>query len=137
MTESTPSKWAGQRLGLPESGPGSLATMPRRIGAIMIDWGIALLISHAFFADDSWATLLIFGGMQLILVGTLGFSFGHRILGLQVIRLGQKAKNGYVGLYKAFLRALLLCLVIPVSIWDADNRGLHDKAAGTVLIRRS
>jgi uncharacterized RDD family membrane protein YckC len=42
-----------------------------------------------------------------------------------------------VGLYKAFLRALLLCLVIPVSIWDADNRGLHDKAAGTVLIRRS
>ena len=137
MTESTPSKWAGQRLGLPESGPGSLATMPRRIGAIMIDWGIALLISHAFFADDSWATLLIFGGMQLILVGTLGYSFGHRMLGLQVIRLGQKAKNGYVGLYKAFLRALLLCLVIPVSIWDADNRGLHDKAAGTVLIRRS
>lgn len=137
MTESTPNKWAGQRLGLPESGPGSLATMPRRIGAIMIDWGIALLISHAFFADDSWATLLIFGGMQLVLVGTLGYSFGHRILGLQVIRLGQKVKNGYVGLYKAFLRSLLLCLVIPVSIWDADNRGLHDKAAGTVLIRRS
>jgi uncharacterized RDD family membrane protein YckC len=103
----------------------------------MIDWGIALLISHAFFADDSWATLLIFGGMQLVLVGTLGYSFGHRILGLQVIRLGQKVKNGYVGLYKAFLRSLLLCLVIPVSIWDADNRGLHDKAAGTVLIRRS
>jgi len=137
VTESTPNKWAGQRLGLPESGPGSLATMPRRIGAIMIDWGIALLISHAFFADDSWATLLIFGGMQLVLVGTLGYSFGHRILGLQVIRLGQKVKNGYVGLYKAFLRSLLLCLVIPVSIWDADNRGLHDKAAGTVLIRRS
>jgi uncharacterized RDD family membrane protein YckC len=137
VTESTPNKWAGQRLGLPESGPGSLATMPRRIGAIMIDWGIALLISHAFFTDDSWATLLIFGGMQLVLVGTLGYSFGHRILGLQVIRLGQKVKNGYVGLYKAFLRSLLLCLVIPVSIWDADNRGLHDKAAGTVLIRRS
>jgi uncharacterized RDD family membrane protein YckC len=129
--------WAGQRLGLPESGPGSLATMPRRIGAIIVDWGIALLISHAFFADNSWATLLIFGGMQLILVGALGYSFGHRILGLQVIRMGQKLKSGYVGLYKAFVRSLLLCLVIPVSIWDADNRGLHDKAAGTVLIRRS
>jgi uncharacterized RDD family membrane protein YckC len=137
VTESTPNMWAGQRLGLPESGPGSLATMPRRIGAIIIDWGIALLISHAFFADNSWATLLIFGGMQLILVGTLGYSFGHRILGLQVIRMGQKLKSGYVGLYKAFVRSLLVCLVIPVSIWDADNRGLHDKAAGTVLIRRS
>ena len=96
-----------------------------------------MLISHAFFAENSWATLLIFGGMQLVLVGTLGYSFGHRLLGLQVIRLGQTVKNGYVGLYKAFLRSLLLCLVIPVSIWDADNRGLHDKAAGTVLIRRS
>jgi len=25
--------------------------------------------------------------------------------------------------------------VIPAVIWDADQRGLHDKAAGTVLIR--
>ena len=109
--------------------------MPRRIGAIVIDWGIALLISHAFFGDNSWATLLIFGGMQFLLIGTVGYSFGHRLLGLQVVTLGGN-KKGYVGLYKSFIRALLLCLVIPVSIWDADNRGLHDKAAGTVLIRR-
>jgi hypothetical protein len=26
-------------------------------------------------------------------------------------------------------------IVIPAVIWDADQRGLHDKAAGTVLIR--
>jgi hypothetical protein len=25
--------------------------------------------------------------------------------------------------------------VIPAAIWDADQRGLHDKAAGTVLVR--
>jgi len=25
--------------------------------------------------------------------------------------------------------------VIPAVIWDADQRGLHDKAAGTVLLR--
>lgn len=135
MIESTPNKWAGERIGLPESGSGSLATMPRRIGAIVVDWGIALLISHAFFGDNSWATLFIFGGMQFLLVGTVGYSFGHRLFGMQVVTLGG-SKKGYVGLYKSFIRALLLCLVIPVSIWDADNRGLHDKAAGTVLIRR-
>jgi hypothetical protein len=29
----------------------------------------------------------------------------------------------------------LLCIVIPAVIWDADHRGLHDKIAGTVLVR--
>lgn len=136
MSESNPNRWAGDRIGLPESGSQSLAKMPRRLGAIAIDWAIALVISHAFFGDDSWATLLIFGGMQALLVGTLGYTFGHRVLGLKVIRLGQSVENGYVGLPKAFVRAILLCLVIPVAVWDADNRGLHDKAAGTVLVRR-
>ena len=39
------SKYPGERLGLPESGPGSIARAGRRIAAICIDWGIALLIS--------------------------------------------------------------------------------------------
>jgi uncharacterized RDD family membrane protein YckC len=25
--------------------------------------------------------------------------------------------------------------VIPATIWDRDGRGLHDKAAGTVVVR--
>jgi hypothetical protein len=33
------------------------------------------------------------------------------------------------------VRTLLLCLVIPVLVWDSDQRGFHDKIAGTVLIR--
>ena len=32
-------------------------------------------------------------------------------------------------------RTALLIVVIPAVIWDADQRGLHDKAAGTVLVR--
>ncbi|MEY4301088.1 MAG: hypothetical protein RJA30_239, partial [Actinomycetota bacterium] len=40
------------------------------------------------------------------------------------------------GFYAATIRTLLLLLVIPVAIWDADSRGLHDKAAKTVLVRR-
>ena len=30
---------------------------------------------------------------------------------------------------------MFLCMVIPAVIWDADNRGLHDKAAGTLVVR--
>jgi uncharacterized RDD family membrane protein YckC len=33
------------------------------------------------------------------------------------------------------VRTALLIVVIPAVIWDADQRGLHDKVAGTVLVR--
>lgn len=124
--------WAGMRLGLPQSGSGSLAKMPRRILAICLDWAIALLISHAFFTDDSTATLGIFAIMQWIGVWALGASVGHLIAGLRVGSLTGKRLTPW----QSLVRALLICLVIPVAVWDADSRGLHDKAAKTVLVRR-
>lgn len=124
-------KWAGERLGLPESGPGSLAKLGRRVLAIGIDWSLALLVSQGFAGGDSTVTLAIFAVMQLLLVATLGYSVGHRVLGLQVRRLDGQ----YVGLGRSFIRVLLIMLVIPATIWDGDNRGLQDKAAGTVLVR--
>lgn len=126
------SKYPGERLGLPESGPGSIARAGRRIVAIMIDWGIALLISNFAFAGDSWATLAIFAVEQILLVGTLGYSIGHRVMGIQVVRAG----GGAPGPLAALVRSVLLCLVIPAVIFDADHRGLHDKAMDTLLIRR-
>ena len=48
----------------------------------------------------------------------------------------QLVTGGWVGLWRPVVRTVLLCLVIPAVIWDADQRGLHDKAAGTVLLRR-
>ena len=126
------SKYPGERLGLPESGPGSIARAGRRIVAIMIDWGIALLISNFAFAGDSWATLGIFALEQILLVGTLGYSIGHRVVGISVVRPG----GGTPGPLAALVRAGLLCLVIPAVIFDPDQRGLHDKAMNTLLIRR-
>ncbi|MEO5316908.1 RDD family protein [Pseudarthrobacter sp. CC12] len=126
------SKYPGERLGLPESGPGSIARAGRRIVAIMIDWGIALLISNFVFGGDSWATLAVFAIEQTLLVGTLGYSIGHRIMGIAVIKPG----GGTPGPLAGLVRAVLLCLVIPAVIFDPDQRGLHDKAMNTLLIRR-
>lgn len=126
------SKYPGERLGLPESGPGSIARAGRRIVAITIDWAIALLISNFAFGGDSWATLAVFAVEQILLVGTLGYSIGHRIMGIAVVRPG----GGTPGPLAALVRALLLCLVIPAVIFDPDQRGLHDKAMNTLLIRR-
>ena len=123
--------WAGQRLGLPENGAGSLAKLGRRTLALIVDWSLAMLVSQAFSNGDSTVTLVVFSVTQWLLIATLGYSVGHRILGLQVRRLDGK----YVGLWRSLIRVGLILLVIPATIWDADNRGLHDKAAGTVLVR--
>ena len=126
------SRYPGERLGLPETGSGSIARAGRRIVAIIVDWGIALLISNFAFGGDSWANLAVFAAEQMLLVGTLGYSIGHRLVGIHVVRLG----GGPAGPLAAVVRALLLCLVIPAVIFDPDHRGLHDKAMNTVLVRR-
>ncbi|MDQ0924003.1 putative RDD family membrane protein YckC [Pseudarthrobacter sp. W1I19] len=126
------SRYPGERLGLPESGPGSIARAGRRIVALMIDWGIALLISNFAFGGDAWANLAIFAVEQILLVGTLGYSIGHRAMGIHVVRPG----GGAPGPLAALVRSLLLCLVIPAVIFDPDHRGLHDKAMNTLLLRR-
>ncbi len=125
------SRYPGERLGLPESGSGSIARAGRRILAICIDWGLSLLISNFAFGGDEWATLAIFGIQQILLVGTLGYSIGHRVMGIHVVRLG----GGPAGPLAGVVRAVLLCLVIPAVIFDPDHRGLHDKAMDTILIR--
>ena len=130
MTEMT--NWAGKRLGLPEVGPGSLAKMGRRSFALIIDWALALMVSGAFFGGDNTATLSFFMLEQWLLVATLGNSFGHLITGIKV----RKLDGTHVGLVASLVRIGLILLVIPAVIWDADNRGLHDKAAATVLVRR-
>jgi uncharacterized RDD family membrane protein YckC len=102
----------------------------KRLVAICIDWGMASIISAGFFAYDSIATLLIFAVMQVALVGTLGYSVGHRVVRIMVVRKdGQRA-----GILRAALRTALIVLVIPAVVWDSDGVGLHDKAAGTKLI---
>ena len=38
--------YPGQGLGLPERGPGSVASMPRRVLALFIDWLLSMLIAY-------------------------------------------------------------------------------------------
>jgi uncharacterized RDD family membrane protein YckC len=122
--------YPGQRLGRPEVGTGSIARLGRRVGALFIDYGAAYLIS-GFFAWDPLAILAIFAIIQIVFLPTLQGSPGHRILGMRLVRLD----GSWVGLWRPIVRTALLIVVIPAVIWDADQRGLHDKAAGTVLIR--
>lgn len=116
---------------MPASGAGSIARPGRRIAALVIDWACAVVVSVAFFSYDSFATLVIFALVQILFLPTLGGSPGHRLLGMRLQLVG----GGWVGLWRPIVRTLLLTLVIPAVIWDADQRGLHDKAVATVLVR--
>ena len=129
---SAASDWPGRRLGLPASGPRSVGRLGRRIAALVIDWGTAVLVSVAFFQYQAWATLAIFAGVQVLFLLTINASPGHLLLGMRVVPIA----GGYLGLWRPFARTLLLCLVIPALIWDLDQRGIHDRLVGTVLVRR-
>lgn len=125
-------RWPGERLGLPESGPRSVARAGRRIGALAIDWGLSVLVSVAFFRYDAFATLGIFALTQIVFLMFVSGSVGHIIFRMRVVPVA----GGWIGAWRPILRTVLLCLVIPALIWDRDQRGLHDKAAGTVLVVR-
>jgi uncharacterized RDD family membrane protein YckC len=135
--------YPGQHFGLPESGPGSIAGWSRRFAALLIDWIACSLIAIAFFyhphaghagsvlTEPRLWTPLVFGIEDFLLTAFTGFTIGKRLLGLRVVRLDGRP----VGLQRAFVRTLLLMLVVPAMMMDRDLRGLQDKAAGTAVIR--
>jgi len=136
----TDQDYRGQRLGLPESGPGSVAGFGRRFVALVIDWLACLLLVRLFLPhidygtpDSSLATLGFFLAELTLFTWLVGASFGQRLLGLAVVRLDG---GGGPGLVRALLRSLQVCLVVPAVIWDRDSRGLHDRSMGTVVVRR-
>lgn len=123
-------RWPGERLGLPERGPGSLAPFGRRVLALLIDWGIALLISTMWFDGHPIVTLILFAAMHIILVGLLGVTIGKRLVRIQVVR-----GSGVPGPLWATVRTLLLLIVLPAILFGPDGRAGHDRAAGTAQLR--
>jgi uncharacterized RDD family membrane protein YckC len=122
----------GSRLGLPAEGSGSVARPGRRLLAVTVDWVGCLLISAAFADGDPWVTLVVFALVNVLTLGTAGASPGHALLGMRLQRVG----GGWPGPGPAAVRTVLLCLVVPAVVFDVDQRGLHDRAADTVLVRR-
>ena len=141
-TEQGAQEWRGQRLGLPKEGPGSISATSRRAGALLIDLGCAALITAIVIRPDigspevmrdfnNWSGLVWFV-LTVVAHGFFGFTPGKLLLGVRLVRVDGSA---LVGVPRAILRALLTALLIPAVIWDGDNRGLHDKASGTLVVR--
>lgn len=128
---STGSSWPGSRLGLPEDGPGAIAPIWRRLLALWLDYLMCLGIAFWLFNGSNLAILAIFFVEYLVLVSLLGTTVGQKIFGIRVIGLDGSTP----GIASGFIRTLLLMLVIPAVIFDADRRGFHDIAARTAVVR--
>jgi hypothetical protein len=123
--------YPGQRLGLPEHGPGSAAGFGPRILAIVIDWLPCSVAAQLLTTNPAFSALALFAAITALSIGVAGRTVGHAVAGLRVALLdGRRA-----GLGVAVIRTVLLCLLIPPVVYNTDGRGLHDRAAGTIVLR--
>jgi uncharacterized RDD family membrane protein YckC len=125
-----PEKYPGEKFGLPEHGPRSVAGMGRRLLALLIDWLASTAVALAIFHSAGW-TLVIFFAEDYLLTALTGFTLGKRLLGVRVARLDGQP----IGFLWALVRTVLLITVIPPLVTDRDLRGLHDRAANTIVLR--
>lgn len=121
-----------------DDGPPAAAGFGRRLVALIIDWFVSLGVTLLVFREVSYgstasslATLAVFAGELIVFTWLLMGSFGQLLLRLRVVRVD----GGRLGLGRIILRTVLLCLVIPAVIWDSSGRGLHDRAAGSIVVR--
>jgi hypothetical protein len=134
------SGYAGQALGLPESGPRSLARMGRRLAALLIDWliayglaGLGITLGIVTTATLSTAVLVIWFVLGVLSVRLFAFTPGQFALGLMVIPVDNRL---HVGTGRAIVRGLLIALVIPPLFTDSDGRGVQDRLTATAVVRR-
>ncbi len=124
----------GAGLGLPATGPGSLAPFGRRVGQYLIDAVVSGLVAALFTAPEPpelWS-LLTFGVMTVVFLVLAGQTPGMRLLGL---RLAHPHPGQRLALWRAVVRTGLLMLLIPALVVDSDGRGLHDRLTDTAVVR--
>lgn len=162
--DTYPSDAASQRLPSrpisPSTPVSTLASIWRRVVAQVVDgWLIAiplLIVAHAaHFYTTLWAALL-FAVVHccyeaIFLIANHGQTIGKRLLGIRVIA----SDGGKLSVRSAFLRGAIKAvwslaelpgpqaIVVGAfgllddawAIWDRDRQALHDKAAGTRVVR--
>lgn len=121
----------------PDSGPGSVAGIGTRLVAFVVDSVICVGVAIAATGPPpsnryNLVVWLAFLAIEFVFVSAAGQTPGMRVAGAAVVRFtdGARPKPRWV-----LLRTALLAAVLPAVIVDASGRAMHDRAAGTVLVR--
>jgi uncharacterized RDD family membrane protein YckC len=117
--------------------------MGRRLVALIIDWLLCYLIASSIVGHNIIAVndshyeasqlvaLLLFTLEVYLLTAISGLTVGKRLLGLRAVR----TDGSRPGFKWAALRTVLLLCVVPACLSDRDLRGMHDRAADTIVVR--
>ena len=115
----------------------------RRLLGITIDWLAAYAITLGFFAGGGGflervsavdgTVLLVMALQYLILVTLGGSSFGHRLVGLKVVRFSD---GGAATPVQALIRTVLMVIIVTAITFDENGRGVNERLSNTVLVKR-
>lgn len=115
----------------------------RRLLGLTIDWLAAYAITLGFFSGGgtllersrgAGGTVLIVLALEYLILLTLsGSSFGHRIVGLKVVRFSD---GGAVTPFQALIRTALLVIIVTAITFDENGRGVNERLSNTVLVKR-
>jgi uncharacterized RDD family membrane protein YckC len=111
---------------------GTPASLGRRFAALLVDWLLCLLIGGLFgpLNGSVWPVVVLVGEYTFF-VGLFGRTPGMYMTRIHCVSVGT---GGPLGLPRAALRAVLLALLVPALIMDGNRRGLHDRAAGSIML---
>jgi uncharacterized RDD family membrane protein YckC len=122
----------------------SVAPMGKRLIALVVDWVLCELVATlitghnlangtkdpTYFSTQLW-TLGLFALEVWVFTAISGLTIGKRLLSIRVIR----TNGSRPGFAWSLLRTILLLCVVPPLLSDRDLRGLHDRAADTIVVR--
>ena len=110
-------EYPGATIGLPATGPGSLAPWRARVGAMVGDWAASMVVAIGLFGMDvmtgsGWKSFMIlavyFVEASLLTIFT-GGSFGQLIARIGIVRVDGRP----LGWWRPVVRTALKCLVHP------------------------
>lgn len=116
------------------------ATYGLRLAALVIDWLLCLITANGLMRvgllpehDFMWPSVV------LVAVYTFFLGLYAQTPGMRVCRIrcvGNDDGNR-LGVARALVRAVLLAAALPAltAFVDPERRGLHDKAAGSIVVK--
>jgi uncharacterized RDD family membrane protein YckC len=121
-----------------QSGAGSVAGFGLRTLAFLIDGVLAdvlaVIVNGGFHVGNrqNVSSYLAFLLLEVVFVAFAGQTPGMRVVGIGVVRADD---HGRATLPWVLLRTLLLAAIVPALFTDGSGRAMHDRAAGTVMLR--
>ncbi|MEV1289284.1 RDD family protein [Micromonospora sp. NPDC049679] len=120
----------------PANGAAPPPSLARRFAALLVDWALCVLFSGLIGnpSADGWPPVVVLIAEYAFFIGLFAQTPGMWVAKIRCVSYGDGSR---IGVIRAMLRGVLLCLVIPALLMDGRRRGLHDRVVGSVIVPAS